>query len=159
MNSYRFKIFISVKMTDMKYILALSFKCTCAVDATSNESVLIHFVWGKLCSHKNLMLVWNFISVKMADMKSIPFWFHFASIHVNTSKELTQHRSEIFNRNEIFYWFEFILLLMWTYSYFLFKGQAYISIPDIMIKTSGLHHWVNIGYFSAKFEIFFVCWD
>ena len=34
MNSYQFEIFISVKMIDMKYILALSFKRTCAVDAT-----------------------------------------------------------------------------------------------------------------------------
>ena len=44
------------------------------------------------------------------------FEFHFTSIHVNTSKELTEHRSEIFNRNEISYRFEFISLLMWTYS-------------------------------------------
>ena len=36
----------------------------------------------------------------------------------------------------------------------------YIKIyPDIMIKTSRLHHWVNIGDFIAKFEIVFVCWD
>ena len=33
----------------------------------------------------------------------------------------------------------------------------YIKIyPDIMIKTSRLHHWVNIGDFIAKFEIVFV---
>ena len=73
--------FISVKMTDMKSIQALSFKCTCALNATSNESALIHFVWGKLCSHENLMPVWNFISVKMTDMKSIPFW---VSFHLNS---------------------------------------------------------------------------
>ena len=42
--------------------------------------------------------------------------FDFASIHMNTSKELTEHWSEIFNRNEISYRFEFILSLMWTYS-------------------------------------------
>ena len=69
--------FISVKMTDMKSIPALSFKRTCALNATSNESALIHFVSGKLCSHENLMPVWNFISVKMTDMKSIPFWVSF----------------------------------------------------------------------------------
>ena len=63
--------FISVKMTDMKSIPALSFKRTCALNATSNESALIHFVSGKLCSHENLMPVWNFILVKMNDMKSI----------------------------------------------------------------------------------------
>ena len=40
------------------------------------------------------------------------FLFYFASIHVITSKELTKHRCEIFNWNEISYRFEFILLLM-----------------------------------------------
>ena len=69
--------FVSVKMTDMKSIPALSFKRTCALNATSNESALIHFVSGKLCSHENLMPVWNFISVNMTDMKSIPFWVSF----------------------------------------------------------------------------------
>ena len=69
--------FISVKMTDMKSIPALSFKRTCALNATSNESELIHFVSGKLCSHENLMPVWNFVSIKMTDMKSIPFWVSF----------------------------------------------------------------------------------
>ena len=60
-----------------KSIPALSFKRTCALNATSNESALIHFVSGKLCSHENLMPVWNFISVKMTDMKSILFWVSF----------------------------------------------------------------------------------
>ena len=69
--------FILVKMTDMKSIPSLSFNHTCALIATSNESALIHFVSGKLCSHENLMPVWNFISVKMTDMKSIPFWVSF----------------------------------------------------------------------------------
>ena len=64
--------FISLKMTDMKSIPALSFKCTCALNATSNESVS-----GKLCSQENLMPVWNSISVKMTDMKFIPFWISF----------------------------------------------------------------------------------
>ena len=62
--------FISIKMTYMKSITALIFKRTCALNAASSESVLIHFVSDKLCSHKNLMPVWNFISVKMTDMKS-----------------------------------------------------------------------------------------
>ena len=44
------------------------------------------------------------------------FEFHFTSIHVNTNKELTEHRIEIFSQNEISYRFEFISLLMWTYS-------------------------------------------
>ena len=69
--------FISLKMTHMKAIPALTFKRTCTLNATSNESALIHFFLGKLCSHENLMPVWNFISVKMTDMKSIPFWVSF----------------------------------------------------------------------------------
>ena len=69
--------FISVKMTTLKSIPALSFKLTCALNAKSNESVLIQFLSGKLCSHENLMSVWNFISVKMTDMKSILFWVSF----------------------------------------------------------------------------------
>ena len=73
--------FISVKMTNMKSIPALNFICTCALNATSNESALIHFVSGKLCSHEDLMPVWNFVSVKMTDMKSIPFW---VSFHLNS---------------------------------------------------------------------------
>ena len=80
--------FISVKMTDMKSIpalTALSFKRTCALNTTSNESALIYFVSGKLCSHENLMPVWNFISVKMTDMKSIPFW---VSFHLSCERTL-----------------------------------------------------------------------
>ena len=66
--------FISVKMTDMKSIAAFGFKGTCASNGTSNESAFIHFVSHKLYSHENLVPVWNFISVKMTDMKSIPSW-------------------------------------------------------------------------------------
>ena len=69
--------FISVKTTDMKSIPAVSFKRTCALNAIFNESTLIYFVSGKFCSHENLMPIWNFISVKMTDMKSIPFWVLF----------------------------------------------------------------------------------
>ena len=65
--------FISVKLTDMKSIPAMTFKRTCALNATSNESALIHFISGKLCSHENLMPVW----VKIIDMKFIPLWVLF----------------------------------------------------------------------------------
>ena len=65
---------------------------------------------NKICSHEISFLskwpIWN----------PYRFEFHFASIHVNTSKELTEHQSEIFSRNEISYRFEFISPLMWTYS-------------------------------------------
>ena len=37
--------FISVKMTRMKSIPALTFKRICTLNATSNESALIHFFW------------------------------------------------------------------------------------------------------------------
>ena len=40
---------------------------------------------------------------KMIDMNRYRFEFHFASIHVNTCKELSEYRSEIFNRHEISY--------------------------------------------------------
>ena len=107
---------ISVKMTDMKSMPAMSFKWTCPLNAIFNKSALIHFVSGKFYSHENLILVWNFILVKMTNTKFILFWDSFASIHVNTSKELTEHQSDIFNWNEISYHFEFISLLMWMYS-------------------------------------------
>ena len=45
-------------------------KRTWSLNVLSNESALIHFVSVKFCSHENLMPVWNFISVKMIDMKS-----------------------------------------------------------------------------------------
>ena len=65
----------------MKSIPGLSFQCTCALNAASNKSTLIYFVSDKLCSHENLMPVWNVISVKMTDIKSIPFW---GSFHLNS---------------------------------------------------------------------------
>ena len=68
---------ISVKVTDFKSIPASSFKRTGALNVTSNEFALFHSVSGKLCSHENLMSVWNFMSVKMTDMKSMPFWVSF----------------------------------------------------------------------------------
>ena len=62
----------SLKMTNMKSVLVLSFKDTSALNATSKSLRLsISF------SHKNLMLVLNLISVKMTDMKSIRFWVSF----------------------------------------------------------------------------------
>ena len=69
--------FISVKMTDMKSLAAMSFEPTCALNAISNESALIHFISGKFCLYEDLMPVWNFISVKMTDMKPISFWVSF----------------------------------------------------------------------------------
>ena len=67
----------------------------------------------------------NFVYMKISCRFETSFWlkrlmwnpyrfeFHFVSIHVNTRKELTKHRSEIFNQNEISYRFEFILPIIW----------------------------------------------
>ena len=63
--------FISVKMTNMKFIPAGSFKHTCALNATSDNAS------GILCLHENLMPVWNLISFKMTNVKPIPFWVSF----------------------------------------------------------------------------------
>ena len=65
--------FISAKMTVMKSIPAISFKCTCALNAISKSN----FTSGKFCSRENLIPVWNFILVKMTNMKSIPPWVSF----------------------------------------------------------------------------------
>ena len=97
--------FISVKMTDMKSIPALSFKRTCALNATSTTT--LRFISFRL----------NYVHIKISCRFEIsfrskwPIWnpyrfeFHFTSIHVNTSKELTEHHSDT------------ISPLMWTYSY------------------------------------------
>ena len=45
---------------------AMTFKRTCTLKAKS-----------KVCSHESLMPVWNFISAKITDMKSIPVWVSF----------------------------------------------------------------------------------
>ena len=94
----------------------IEFQTHMRINRNSNESVLIHFVLGKSCSHENLISVWNFFSIKRPIWNPYCFEFHFTSIHLSTSKELTENRSEIFNWNEISYRFEFISFLMWTYS-------------------------------------------
>ena len=56
------------------------FKSTCTLNEIFNESVLIHFVSGKFCSHENLMPVWNFISVKIWNpWNPYNFAFYFSS--------------------------------------------------------------------------------
>ena len=67
--------FIFVKMTDIKSTPALSFKRTYTLNATSNWSEnLIQFE----ISFQSKWSIWN----------PYRFEFHFALIHVNTSKEL-----------------------------------------------------------------------
>ena len=84
--------FISVKMTDTKSIPALSFKCICTINATFNESPLIHFVSGKLCSHENLMPVWNFISVKMNDVKSSADYDEIHTVFISFRLNSCEHK-------------------------------------------------------------------
>ena len=67
------------------------------------------FIWK---SHVGL----KFHLIKRPIWNPYCFDFHFASIHVSTSKGLTEHRKEIFNWNEISCGFEFISRLTWTYS-------------------------------------------
>ena len=108
---------IPVKITDMKSVPTLSFKHTCALITTSNESALIHFVSGKLCSHENFVPVWNF-HFGQND------WYEIHTVLSLTSPQFmwTQVNSwlntevRFFNRNETSYRFEFISPLMWTYS-------------------------------------------
>lgn len=64
---------LTVKMTDMKSIREMNFKSTCKLNEMTNESVLVHFISDKFCSHENLMPVWNFISVKINVMKPLQF--------------------------------------------------------------------------------------
>ena len=80
--------------------------------------------------------------------------FHFTSIHVNKSKELAKHRSEIFNRNEIWYWFELISPLMWTYSYLKNDGLSnYDGLWEnkknpgwkSMLRLDKIDSWILIG--------------
>ena len=95
--------FVSVKMTDMKSIPALTLRLFISfrVDYVHMKSSCRFEI-----SFRSKRPIWN----------PYGFEFHFASIHVNTSKELTEQRSEIFNRNEISYQFEFISPLTWTFS-------------------------------------------
>ena len=93
----------------------MSFKRTCALNATSIEPALIHFVSGNYVHMKISSRFESSFRSKWPIWNPYRFELHFVSIHVNTSKEPTQHRSGIFSRDEISYRFEFISPLMWTY--------------------------------------------
>ena len=56
---------------------SIEFQTHMRIKCNIHNDSAVHFVSVKLCSHKNLMPVWNFISVKMTDMKSIPIWVSF----------------------------------------------------------------------------------
>ena len=83
--------FISVKMTDTKFIPALSFKCTFALTQHPTGLHLfipfqINYVHMKISCHFKILFrskwpIWN----------PYRFEFHFDSVPVNTSKELTEH--------------------------------------------------------------------
>ena len=116
-------------MTDMKSIPALSFKRTCALNATSNNLRL--FISFRVnCFHMKISCRFEIsFRSKWPIWNPYRFEFHFASIHLNASTEMTENRSEIFNRNEITYRFEFISPLIWTYSYFWIFLQISKSFP------------------------------
>ena len=78
--------FISVKMTDMKSISALSFTRTCALNATSNESALIHFVSGGCLSD---IASSHIISVKVKSRSMLHHGSVVASLKKN-KRNLTQ---------------------------------------------------------------------
>ena len=92
---------------------------------------------GKYCSDENPM------PVKWSIWNPYRFEFHFATthVHVNTSKELTEHESEILNRNKISYRFEFISPLIWMY--FLIQKECYQNQRDI--------NYTNIKYYFRAF--------
>ena len=64
-------------------------KRTCALNATSNESVLTHFVLGKYVPMKISYRFEISFRSKWPIWNPYRFEFHFASIHGNTSRELT----------------------------------------------------------------------
>ena len=98
----------------------------------SNESALIRFTSGKFSSMscrfeislRSKWLIWNPYGLEI----------NFTSIHVKTSKWLTEHQRNVFNRNKISYRFEFISSLMWTHSTYLLL----LRVLRITIRTSSL---------------------
>ena len=118
--------FISVKMTDIKSMPALCFKRTYVLIATPNESALIYFVLGKLCSHENLTPVWNFISVKMTDIKSISFWVSFRLNSREHKKRVDWTPKWDFQPK-----WNLISPLMWMYPHF---GANFTSVKLTKVK-------------------------
>ena len=113
MNTYQFWDFKPA----WKQVL---FTCSFISAAFQNDPIVW---WTCVGISFRVVFTWYFITRnEISFLSKWPIWnpyrfeFHFASIHVNTSKELTEHRSEIFNQNEISYRFEFISPFMWTYS-------------------------------------------
>ena len=91
------------------------------------------FWWTCVSISFRVVFTWYFITRnEISFLSKWPIWnpyrfeFHFASIHVNTSKDLTEHQSEIFTRNEILYQFEFISLLRMLLEFFdiIYKDES-----------------------------------
>ena len=105
--------FISVKMTLMKSIPTMSFKRKCKLNRN------IQWVISLRVNSAHMKISCQF---ETSFRSKWPMWnpycpeFHFVSIHMNTSIELTKHQSEIFNCFEISYQFKFISPRMWMYS-------------------------------------------
>ena len=102
--------FISAKMSNMKSKPALTFKRTCALNATSNESALIHFVLGYFSVRlvfyftnnffisliKKFWILWTVNKIKqMFVLKKFfinLFWFCFISKTVSVNNNLASKR-------------------------------------------------------------------
>ena len=91
------------------------------------------FWWTCVGISFRVVFTWYFITRnEISFLSKWPIWnpyrfeFHFASIHVNTSKDLTEHQSEIFTRKEILYQFEFISLLRMLLEFFdiIYKDES-----------------------------------
>ena len=105
MNSNRFEIsnWHENKFCSNEVSFRLHFKTTRYFDVHFiSGSVYMYFITRNEISFLAKWPIWN----------PYRFEFHFTPIYVNTIKELTKHRSEIFNRNETSHQSEFISPLM-----------------------------------------------
>ena len=82
------------------------------VDLNRTYSENLYFIAGIYCLHGKLTVVWNFISVELAEVKLAMKWFHFGWTHVDVNNEVTLHRSDILHRSEISNRYKFTSSLM-----------------------------------------------
>ena len=107
--------------------------------------------------------------LEMSFQSKLPIWnshwfeFHFTSINMNTSKELTEHQSEIFNQNEISYHtisyrFEFILPLTWTYSFEKTKHFELWNHTSVLLVFLLRKIMYMFNRYAFKFKIISLLW-
>ena len=106
---------------------AMSFKRTCALNAVTNESALIHFDSGKFCSYEiscRFEISWQIWNPYRFD-------FHFASIHVNTSKKLI--------KTEMISWSKWNLIPVWVH----FSSHVNLLLFSVVFHV--LRTWIAQG--------------